>query len=332
MVNHRMGSREKCRIAGDRGPGSSLPDSPGIDYDPPTVDARVTAVHASATDGPRDLDDLLVLADHSLAEYLRYLARFGGAIAEDDGVLLFAGAHRQPNPYRNGALRLSNALSPERVVSLADSFFGPRKSGYALWSREHGDSDIEQMAEKAGLRELERLPELVLEQLPDYLPPPEGVEIRRASDETTREDYLDLVADAWGMGSMPREVAAKVFFDPDSLDVPNVAAFVAYYDGMPLSAAMTLVTHGVALGCQAATIRRPKPAQRLPRAGRPGEFRGLAQSCLWAALELSYAELGARLSLCQTSGLGAPVWIGLGYRPFTTYARYLVPARGPGQR
>jgi hypothetical protein len=287
-------------------------------------------VHTSATDEPRDRNDLLVLADLTLAEYLRYLARYGGAIAEEDGLLLFAGAHRQPNPYRNGALRLSDALSPDEVVRLADGFFSTRKSGYALWAREHGDDDLERSATQSGLHELERLPELVLEALPEYVPPPEGVEIRRASDARTREDYLDLVADAWGMASMPREVAAKVFFDPDSLDVPNVAAFVAYYDEQPLSAAMTLVTHEVALGCQAATIRRPKPGQRLPRSGPPGERRGLAQSCLWSALELSYAEMGARLSLCQTSGSGAPVWLGLGYRPFTNYARYLMPARPPG--
>lgn len=278
----------------------------------------------------RGRDELLALADLTLAEYLRYLAAYGGAVAEEDGLLLFAGAHRQPNPYRNGVLRLNDALSPREVLRLAEDFFGPRKSGYALWAREQRDGDLEHTAGDAGLRELERLPELVIEQLPDYLPPPDGVEIRRAADARTREDYLDLVADAWGMASMPREVAARVFFDPDSLDVSNVAAFVAYYDDMPLSAAMTLVTHEVALGCQAATVRRPKPGQRLPRSGPPGERRGLAQSCLWAALQVSYGELGARLSLCQTSGLGAPVWLGLGYRPFTTYARYLMPARAAG--
>ena len=301
----------------------------GIDYDLVTLETRA-AVHTSAGGELRGRNDLLVLADLTLAEYLRYLARYGGAVAEEDGLLLFAGAHLQPNPYRNGVLRLSDALSPKDVLRLADGFFGPRKSGYALWAREHGDGDLERTAGEAGLHEIERLPELVLEQLPDYVPPPDGVEIRRAADARTREDYLDLVADAWGMASMPREVAAKVFFDPESLDVPNVAAFVAYYDDMPLSAAMTLVSHEVALGCQAATIRRPKPGQRLPRPGPPGERRGLAQSCLWAALELSYGELGARLSLCQTSGLGAPVWLGLGYRPFTNYARYLVPARPAG--
>ncbi len=99
-------------------------------------------------------------------------------------------------------------------MRLADDFFGARQSGYALWAREHGDGDLERTAEQEGLHELERLPELVLEELPDYLPPPEDVEIRRAQDVRTREDYLDLVADAWGMASMPREVAARGVLRP----------------------------------------------------------------------------------------------------------------------
>ncbi|MGH2851992.1 MAG: hypothetical protein ACRDLP_15420, partial [Solirubrobacteraceae bacterium] len=50
--------------------------------------------------------DLVGLADRTLAAYLTYLAAYGGASKESDGLLLFAGPHRQPNPYRNGALRL----------------------------------------------------------------------------------------------------------------------------------------------------------------------------------------------------------------------------------
>jgi len=281
-----------------------------------------------------DRQELLALADLTLAAYLRYLASYGGATHEEDGVLLFAGAHRQPNPYRNGLLRLDARLGPDDALALARRFFGERSSGFALWAREHGDDDLAAAAVGAQLRELERIPELVLKELPDYVPPPQGVEIRRAADAAARKDYLTIVADAWGMGDMPREVAARVFFDPDSLDEPNVAAFVAYYDDRPLSAAMAHVSHEVALGCQAATIRRPKRGQRLPPAAPPGERRGLAESCLWEALALSFGRLGARLSLCQTSNLGAPVWLGLGYRPFTSYARYLVPvpASAPAAR
>jgi hypothetical protein len=268
---------------------------------------------------------LLALSDVTLAEYLRYLAAYGGAVEESHGLLLFAGAHRQPNPYRNGALRLDDTLRADEVLARANDFFSARKSSYALWVREHADDDLQQAAQAAGLHELERLPELVLDRVPEYLPPAEGVELRPAADERTRADYLDLVANAWGMAEMPRDVAARVFFDPASLEVPNVVAFVAYYDAQPVSAAMTLVTHGVALACQGATIRRPGPGQRLPLPGPVGKTRGLAASCLCAALELSFQELGATISLGQTSRLGAPVWLDLGFRQLTSYARYLVP-------
>jgi hypothetical protein len=293
------------------------------------VDTRARAVHTLDTDDLSGHDRLLELADLTLADYLRYLAGYGGAVREDDGLLLFAGVHRQPNPYRNGALRLDAMLSADVVLRRAERFFSARRSGYALWARQHGDADLEASATAAGLRELERLPELVLEKLPPYLPPPAGVEIRRVLDSRAADDYLSLVSDAWGMGSMPRDVAARVFFDPESLKLPNVAAYVAYFEDCPLSAAMTFVTRDVALGCQAATIRRPKKGQRLPRPGPSGERRGLAESCLWAALEWSFDKLGARLSLCQTSALGSPVWQALGYKPFTSYTRYHVPISQP---
>lgn len=274
-------------------------------------------------------EQLLELADVTLADYLRYLARYGGTMQEEDGLLLFAGAHRQPNPYRNGALRLDSALPGEEVLRRAAAFFGPRKSSYALWVRAHGDADLEQTAIGQGLRELERLPEMAMFDLPEYLPPPDGVELRQATDPQAREDYLELVANAWGMTGLPRDVAARVFFDPDSLNDHNVAAFVAYYDGVAVSAAMTHVSREVALGCQGATVRRPKPGQRLPGSAVPGQTRSLAASCLCAALELSYDTLGARMSLGQTSNLGAPVWQDLGYELFTSYARYVVPTPQP---
>jgi hypothetical protein len=293
-----------------------------------TTPSATTDELASAASGRRE--ELLLLSDLSLAEYLRHNARYGGAILEQDGLLLFAGAHPQPNPYRNGALVLGGGLAVKDVLERAEDFFVRllgRRTGYALWVRGHADAELEAMATEAQLPELERLPELVLDELPPEVPPPDGVEIRPALDEQTRNDYLQVVADAWGMGSMPLDMAARVFFDPQSVDVPNVSAFVAYYDDLPLSGAMTFVTHQVALGCQAATIRRPKRGQRLPPPGPPEQRRGLAESCLWAALKVSFEELGARWSLCQTSSLGEPAWRQLGYQPLTSYARYLVSTR-----
>jgi hypothetical protein len=270
-------------------------------------------------------DELLALADLTLADYLRYLAAYGGAVEERDGLLLFAGAHRQPNPYRNGALRLDDSLPADEVLARAGAFFAEHKRGYALWAREHGDAVLDAAAKSAGYRELERIPELMMGELAPYLPPPEGVEIRRIESAADREAYLALVANAWGAADLPRPIAAQLFFDPDSIDVPNVVAYIAEYEGVPISAGMSYVSHGVALGCQAATIRRPAPGQRLPRPGPQGESRGLAGSCVYAALDRSFVELGAKLSLAQTSSLGLPTWLDLGYRPFSSYARYVVP-------
>ena len=281
------------------------------------------ALAAEATDSQ---PDLLTLSDLTLAHLVRHLTRHGesGTILDEDGLLLFAGAHPQPNPYRNGAIRLEPSMAADELLARSIEFFSAHGRGFALWASEHADEDLAALATACGFVELESLPELVLRGLPEPLPPPYGVEIREASDEDTRRDYVKIVAEAWGMGGMPHDIASRIFFSPASIDVPHVAAFVAYVDDAPVSGAMTLVTHGVALGCQAATVRRlPSPVVRsqAPASRR----RGLADSCLCAALERSEAEFGTEISLCQTSSVGAPVWLRLGYEPFTSYKRYLVP-------
>jgi hypothetical protein len=282
---------------------------------------------ARAAQGATDPQpNLLALSDLTLAHMVRHLTRHGesGTILDEDGLLLFAGAHPQPNPYRNGAIRLDRSMAADEVLARSVEFFNAHGRGFALWASEHADEDLAALATARGFVELESLPELVRRGLPEPLPPPFGVDIREASDEVIRRDYVKVVAEAWGMGGMPHEIASRIFFSTASVDVPHVAAFVAYIDDAPVSGAMTLVTDGVALGCQAATVRRlPSPVVRsqAPVSRR----RGLADSCLCAALERSHAEFGIEISLCQTSSLGAPVWLRLGYEPFTSYKRYLVP-------
>jgi hypothetical protein len=279
----------------------------------------------------RNRQELLVLADLSLAEFIRHLTRYGGTILEEDGLLLFSGAHPHPNPYRNGAIRLDGRLEPAEVLARADRFFRARSRSYVVWCRAHADEELADEAARAGLKLLEPdgLPELFLEALPDELPPPRGVSIRRVTDGQTRRDYVQVVAQAWGMAGMSVELASAVFFHPDSVDVPQVAAFVAYVADLPVSGAMCFVTHGVALGCQAATVRRLPRGHILlpPPVGE--QRRGLADSCLWAALQVGFEEMGARGSVCQTSASGAATWTRLGYRPLTAYPRFL--AQPPAQ-
>src|SRR5437870_13242160 len=121
-----------------------MPSTPGLSGGParPTI-RRGEVAGTIARESELSSQELLLLADLSLAEFLRHLARYGGAIHEEDGLLLFAGAHPQPTPYRNGAFRLDSRLPAEEVLHRAERFFRDRRSGYVVWAREHADADLE---------------------------------------------------------------------------------------------------------------------------------------------------------------------------------------------
>ena len=69
----------------------------------------------------RDRAELLRLADLTLAEFFRQFGRYGAGsrIVEEDGLVLFAGSHGQPNPFRNGAIRLDSRLGAEEALERA---------------------------------------------------------------------------------------------------------------------------------------------------------------------------------------------------------------------
>lgn len=262
----------------------------------------------------RTRDELLRFGDLTLAEFLRHNTRFGrgSKLLEEDGLVLFAGPHPHPNPYRTGAFRLDNRLPAAEALERIQRFFTDLNRSYVVWVRE-GDPELDELCRSRAMRLMEPdgLPEMALEQAPPAVKtPPEGVTVKRVQDEAGRRDYLHVVAEGWGMPGTPLDVAAGIFFDPESVDVPNMIAYVAYVDGKPASGAMTFLSHGIAYGGQGATV---------PWARR----RGLADLCYGAALAAAYDEWNVRGSVCQSSPSGAGVWGGMGYRKFTRYMRYV---------
>jgi hypothetical protein len=263
-----------------------------------------------------DADELLRLADLTLAEFFRQNARYGkGArVLEEDGLVLFAGSHSQPNPYRNGAFRLDGRLGAAEALNRAREFFAPLGRPFVFWVPQRATDLVEHCAaNELQLLEPEGLPEMSLDSPP---PPvrelPDDVELRRADTDEVRRDYVDVVAKGWGMEDIAIELASEIFFHPDSVADPNTIAFVAYVDGRPASGCLAILTCGIAVGGQGATV---KWARR----------RGLAEACYEACLEVAYEEFGIRGSVCQSSPLGMGVWERMGYREFTRYMRYLVP-------
>ena len=262
----------------------------------------------------RDRTELLRFADLTLGEFFRQLARYGrGAqILEQDGLLLFAGSHPHPNPFRNGAIRLDNRLDAQEALDRAQRFFAPLERSYVFWVRE-SDTDLDALCSSRSMElvEPDGLPELFLEGPPPELEPiPADVVLRQTTDAEVRRDYVNVVAEGWGMGGISTELASDIFFHPDSMGDPNVMAFVAYVDGRPASGCMALLSYGIAVGGNGATV---------PWARR----RGLAELCYGACLQVAYSDFGIRGSVCQSSPSGAGVWGRMGYQPLTRYLRYI---------
>jgi hypothetical protein len=262
----------------------------------------------------RDRTELLRFADLTLGEFFRQLARYGrGAqILEQDGLLLFAGSHPHPNPFRNGAIRLDNRLDAQEALNRVQRFFAPLERSYVFWVRE-SDTDLDALCSSRNMElvEPDGLPELFLEGPPPELAPiPADVVLRQTTDVEVRRDYVNVVAEGWGMGGISTELASDIFFHPDSMGDPNVMAFVAYVDGRPASGCMALLSYGIAVGGNGATV---------PWARR----RGLAELCYGASLQVAYGDFGIRGSVCQSSPSGAGVWGRMGYQPLTRYLRYI---------
>ncbi len=262
----------------------------------------------------RDRAEIVRFADLTLAEFFRQNARYGGGpgIREADGLVLFAGPHAQPNPFRNGAFHLDDRLNAEQTLERARTFFAPLKRSYVIWVRE-ADKELEALCTAEGMQlvEDEGLPELFLEGPPPPLKDlADDVVLKRASDPEVRWDYVRVVAEGWGMGGVSDELAASIFFHPDAVGDPHVVAFVAYVDGKPASGCMAMLSHGIAVGGQGATV---------PWARR----RGLAEACYAACLDVAYGEFGIRGSVCQSSPSGQGVWTRMGYQPLTRYMRFI---------
>ena len=263
----------------------------------------------------RDREELLRFADLTIAEFFRQFARYGpgGRIEEQDGLVLFAGSHTHPNPYRNGAIRLDRRLDAATTLVRALDFFAPLNRSFVLWVPE-GSDDLDELCRDRGyeLLEPDGLPEMVLEGPPTPVPVlPDDTVLRRTTDPAVGRDYVNVIAEGWGMEGIPTELAAAMFFHPDSAADPHSIAFVAYVDGKPASGCMVLLANGIAVGGQGGTAAW---ARR----------RGLAEACYAACLEVAYGEFGIRGSVCQSSPSGQRVWERIGYRQFSRYMRYVI--------
>jgi hypothetical protein len=249
-------------------------------------------------------DELRELSDLNYFEASRELARrAGGAVLDEGGVLLIAGAHPLP-VLVNGAIRTDPRVAPSEVLERARRFFAPRRRGCSILTRSHLDADLQAACSEAGLVQFGASPGMVLDhRLPDATLPP-GVTLRRVAAAADATAFATVMDEAYqSLGSPPGVALTQLPLDV--LAAPHIVSLLAELDGAPVAGAMTIVTHGVAGVYWVGTLKAARG-------------RGLAELCTRAAGNAGF-DLGARVAGLQASQMGEPIYRRMGYVEVTRY-------------
>ena len=250
----------------------------------------------------------------NMVESSRRLFRLdpGADLEEGDGWLLAAGRSSHPL-ISNAAFRTDDGLDPEQLIERARAFFGPRERGFAVWARvgTGEDGDLVDAAERAGLKNVYEMPEMIREGgAPEQLAPPDGVELRRVTSSEAAAQYWKVAISSYASIGFPPEIFA--FYENDELLWSDgVAAFLAHLDGRPAGISMTIVNHGVAgIYWVGATD------------GARG--KGLGRAVTAAAMNAGLA-MGATSASLQASPMGESLYRQMGFETIYDYRLYLSP-------
>jgi hypothetical protein len=253
-------------------------------------------------------DELIELSDLNFAESFREQSRrAGGAVHDEDGLLLWSGATDLP-VLMNGAIRTDARLGPEDVLSRARAFFAPRRRGFSVIVRAHADADLRAALER-GAAAFGDAPGMVLERplLEPALPP--GVDIRRVESDTDALAFAEVMDAAYGTYGMPPGTCAPQLGRRSALYAPHVVTFLARLDGKPAAGSMVIATHGVGGVYWVGTTPEARG-------------RGLAELCTRRAGNAGF-ELGARIAALQASVMGEPIYRRMGYVEVTRYPTFV---------
>jgi GNAT superfamily N-acetyltransferase len=247
---------------------------------------------------------LIELSDLNYAEATRELTRrAGGAVLDEDGVMLYAGAHPLP-VLVNGVMRTGDGPDATDVLARADAFFAARGRGYTISIRAHADPDLLDAATAAGLTPFGSPPAMILEGRLADTDPPGDVTLARVADADDVADFAAVSGAAYATYGMPPDVTPAILVR-EVVVAPHVVAFLARIAGKPVAAAMTIVTHGVAGIYWVGTVPEARG-------------HGLAELVTRAATNAGF-DLGARVASLQASPMGEPVYRRMGYVEVTRY-------------
>jgi len=261
------------------------------------ADSRLESAHVNLVDSSR----------------LFYELDPDAAIEAEPNRLFGAGGSTHP-VISNVALRREDGADAADFLARASDFFARGQRRFSIWLRaeQPADRDLVAAAESAGFRTVFEMPEMTLDAPLPSKPLPAGAELRRLSAPDQVPDFWRVAKAAYATNGFPPEVFAG-YTRHEGLLAANVAAFVAYLDGEPVSIAMTIVNNDVAGIYWVGSIEQARG-------------RGLGQAATVAATNAGF-DLGGKIASLQASPMGRPIYSKLGYETAFDYRLMISPER-----
>ncbi|HEY6551170.1 MAG TPA: hypothetical protein VIY71_08240 [Solirubrobacterales bacterium] len=234
------------------------------------------------------------------------------AVEVGEGWFFGAGSHPHPT-ISNAAFRADDDLDPGEFLRRASNFFAGRRRGFSVWIRadQPEDQGLAAAAGAAGLELVYAMPEMVLEAQAEEPPLAAGAELRKVTTPEQAIEYWQIAAASYTSLGFPPE-AFGGYSNHSGLLAENVAAFIVYFEGEPVSIAMTIVSHGVAGIYWVGSLE-------------PARGKGLGRVVTAAATNAGF-ELGAEVASLQASPMGKPIYEAMGYETVFDYRLFMSPA------
>jgi GNAT superfamily N-acetyltransferase len=227
------------------------------------------------------------LAQHQAAGSVQ---RFGPATAFVSGLSI---------SFLNGCIAPGAAAAAD--LEAAVEWLDERPYPYEIWIGEQfADPHVAALAAMGFEREAWAMPSMMIRPTIEPPPPRDGVTVRAVDDEAALAEHVAMLVE----DGLPIAVAGPMYSSSFAND-PDVQIFTAYLDGRPVGSSLAIRTGDV---CGVYSVGTKPDARR----------RGVGTAATLAAV-IAGAGWGCAMVVLQSSEMGCPVYLGMGFEVLKRY-------------
>ena len=234
----------------------------------------------------------------------------GGEVVETDSLVLCRTPHGTVST--NMAI-VTGPIDVDAIRRLTAEVYGRASRGFAVWTREHADRELEPALAASGFTQIHREPGMIF--VPRELRSPAAptdAEIVAVTDDAGRAEYARVMARSFAVYGAPEDSVVEHFATLAAVCAPATQAFLAWRDGRALAGAILYMLDGIGGIGWVGTV---------PEAFRRGYGRAVTQAVIDEGV-----GRGARFLNLQASPMGEPMYRRMGFLTPTHYRWFLGPA------